>query len=128
MTRQVIREAVTGANVGAVLGYYIVFAFRLMDSSDQVYAFEPRPGNFSYLANNVRINVCSNVTHSEQCSRRPCGSRVSAGIKLTGRDQTAHDAANEIYGRRDEIKKRTSNHPQRLLRPALMAANLCDQA
>jgi FkbM family methyltransferase len=52
-------------DVGAHVGYYTALAATITGEGGKVYAFEPRPANFSYLKRHVRVNGLANVTPIE---------------------------------------------------------------
>jgi len=48
-------------DIGAHIGFYSLLLARLVGPTGQVIAFEPLPGNFKILAENVELNHCSQV-------------------------------------------------------------------
>lgn len=52
-------------DVGAHVGYYTIVASIEVGESGSVFAFEPRPLNYCYLARHVRINDVGNVRLSQ---------------------------------------------------------------
>ena len=48
-------------DIGAHIGFYTLLLARLVGPKGQVVAFEPLPGNFEILAENIRLNQCSQV-------------------------------------------------------------------
>jgi FkbM family methyltransferase len=53
-------------DIGANLGWYSLLAEQLAPRSVSIYAFEPDPGNFELLTENLRINRSRQVTPVEQ--------------------------------------------------------------
>jgi FkbM family methyltransferase len=49
-------------DVGANVGYYTLFASRIVGRGGRVLAIEPAPRNVAYLRRHVQINRCANVT------------------------------------------------------------------
>ncbi|HEV2429422.1 MAG TPA: FkbM family methyltransferase [Thermoplasmata archaeon] len=56
-----IRPGWTVVDGGANIGYYALIASRLAGPTGRVYAFEPDPWNFGYLARNLESNRCTNA-------------------------------------------------------------------
>ena len=65
--QQWIRPGDTVLDIGAHVGYYTLLASVLVTDAGSVYAFEPHPRNFRFLAEHVRLNARTNV-HAEQCA------------------------------------------------------------
>lgn len=57
-----IRPGMTIVDVGANIGYYALLFSKLTGEQGRVYAFEPEPGNFSLLQQNLARNGRTNVT------------------------------------------------------------------
>jgi FkbM family methyltransferase len=51
----------TVLDIGANIGYYTLIAAKLVGRNGRVHAFEPDPGNFDLLEQNVRLNAYWNV-------------------------------------------------------------------
>lgn len=56
-----VKEGMTVVDIGANVGYYTLLAARLVGPRGKVYAFEPSPGNFALLSQNVQANGYENV-------------------------------------------------------------------
>jgi FkbM family methyltransferase len=56
-----LKPGMTFVDVGANIGYYTVFASRLVGNSGKVYCFEPEPRNYRILMKNILANKLSNV-------------------------------------------------------------------
>jgi FkbM family methyltransferase len=56
-----LRPGMVFVDIGAHIGYYTVIASGLVGSTGKVFAFEPDPGNFKLLQENVAENHCQNV-------------------------------------------------------------------
>jgi FkbM family methyltransferase len=65
--QQWVRAGDAVLDIGAHVGYYTLLASALVGDGGAVYAFEPHPRNFRFLAEHVRINGRTNV-HAEQCA------------------------------------------------------------
>lgn len=59
--KDLVRQGMVVVDVGANVGYYSLLASRLVGASGRVYAFEPDPVAFTYLAKNLDLNGCKNV-------------------------------------------------------------------
>jgi FkbM family methyltransferase len=59
--RNLIKQGMTVADVGANIGYFTIIFSRLVGPSGKVYAFEPDPRNYELLCKNIRLNNLSNV-------------------------------------------------------------------
>jgi FkbM family methyltransferase len=65
MVTELVRSLRPGSvfvDVGANNGYFSLLAAKAVGSRGTVYAFEPAPGNFIRLKNNIRINGFGNIT------------------------------------------------------------------
>jgi FkbM family methyltransferase len=49
-------------DVGANIGWNVVFAAKLVGATGHVYAFEPDPDNYALLLENIELNQLTNVT------------------------------------------------------------------
>ena len=59
--RGVLKPGDTVIDIGANIGWYTIFAAKLVGASGKVIAFEPEPRSFSFLQRNVALNRLSNV-------------------------------------------------------------------
>jgi FkbM family methyltransferase len=59
--QKIVKEGMKILDVGANIGYYTLFASRLVGVSGKIYAFEPDAKAFEYLSRNIAANKCSNV-------------------------------------------------------------------
>lgn len=62
LMQQAIPPGATVWDIGANVGYYTLMFSRLVGDGGRVYAFEPSPRNFGFLARHVAINDRINVT------------------------------------------------------------------
>ncbi|HSY49327.1 MAG TPA: FkbM family methyltransferase [Thermoanaerobaculia bacterium] len=84
--RDWLRPGAIAFDIGANVGFFTLFASKLVGSAGHVYAFEPLPRNLSYLERHVRLNAVSNViieslaiTASTGSARFEMGENVSQG-------------------------------------------------
>lgn len=63
-----LRPGMTVIDIGAHVGYHSLLAARVVGSTGRVISFEPSPGNFDLLANNIRINGLSKIIHAENAA------------------------------------------------------------
>lgn len=56
-----VGEGDTFVDVGAHIGYYTIFASKIVGETGKVFAFEPDPTNFALLEKNIKANGCENV-------------------------------------------------------------------
>ena len=61
MFRKALRPGMVVVDIGAQIGFYTATAAHGVGATGRVIAFEPDPGNFSFLEQTVRINGFSNV-------------------------------------------------------------------
>jgi FkbM family methyltransferase len=54
--KRIIRPGMFVADIGANIGLYTLLAARLLQGSGRVFSFEPTPGIFDILRNNVQLN------------------------------------------------------------------------
>jgi FkbM family methyltransferase len=59
--RETLRPGQTVVDVGANIGYYVLFEASLVGPSGRVYGIEPVPDNFSLLERNVALNVYGTI-------------------------------------------------------------------
>src|SRR5437867_3185244 len=62
LVQQMVRPGDVVLDVGANIGYYTLIFAELVGEQGHVYAFEPDPRNFAFLAKNVHSNRYRNVT------------------------------------------------------------------
>jgi FkbM family methyltransferase len=63
-----LRPGMTVIDVGAHVGYYSLLAARAVGSTGRVISFEPSPGNFDLLINNIRLNGLSRIIQAENAA------------------------------------------------------------
>ncbi len=77
MTTRLFKEAVhegdTVIDVGANIGFFSLFAARLVGKTGRVYAFEPEPRNFQLLTKNIALNMYDNVVAYQKAVWRHSG-------------------------------------------------------
>jgi len=56
-----LKEGDIFLDIGANIGYYSIFASRIIGNSGRVYAFEPSNREFRRLLRNIELNHCSNI-------------------------------------------------------------------
>jgi len=59
--KQTVKEGDTVVDLGANIGYFTLLAASLVGEKGKVYAFEPEPRNYNYLAKNIELNSYNNV-------------------------------------------------------------------
>jgi FkbM family methyltransferase len=59
--RDLIEEGMVILDIGANIGYYSLFAAKLVGEKGTVFAFEPAPDNFALLVKNIELNGFSNI-------------------------------------------------------------------
>jgi len=59
--KQVVREGMIVADLGAHIGYYTLIAAKLVGEKGKVYAFEPEPNNYRLMVKSVAANGYNNV-------------------------------------------------------------------
>jgi FkbM family methyltransferase len=59
--RDRLRPGAIAFDIGANVGFFTLFASKLVGSAGHVYAFEPLPRNLFYLEQHVRLNAITNV-------------------------------------------------------------------
>lgn len=59
--QSVVREGFVALDIGAHIGYYALVLSRLVGTTGRVIAFEPLPGNYRVLEENVRLNRCKQI-------------------------------------------------------------------
>src|SRR5215831_8820539 len=62
-------------DIGANLGYYTLFASKLVGSEGEVHAFEPAPAQFRHLTLNARINRANNIRLNNLAMAESSGQR-----------------------------------------------------
>jgi FkbM family methyltransferase len=63
-----LRPGMTVIDIGAHVGYYSLLAARVVGSTGRVISFEPSPGNFDLLVNNIRLNRLGTVIQAENAA------------------------------------------------------------
>lgn len=58
--RRVVKNGMTVVDVGANIGYYTIIAACLVGQEGTVFSFEPHPGNYEKLRENVEVNGYTN--------------------------------------------------------------------
>jgi FkbM family methyltransferase len=61
MFPRVVKEGGTVIDIGANIGYYSVFAGKIVGDGGKIYAFEPEPANYALLQRNIELNGLRNV-------------------------------------------------------------------
>jgi FkbM family methyltransferase len=61
LCERLVREGMTGFDVGANIGLYSLLLARLVGRTGVVHAFEPEPRNFERLKANLALNAAGNV-------------------------------------------------------------------
>ncbi len=59
--KQTVKEGNIVVDLGANIGYFTLLAASLVGEKGKVYAFEPEPRNYNYLAKNIELNSYNNV-------------------------------------------------------------------
>jgi FkbM family methyltransferase len=59
--KQLVQDGMVVVDIGANIGYYTLIAAKLVGNKGIVYAFEPEPGNYKLLCENIAINGYTNV-------------------------------------------------------------------
>ena len=70
---QVIQPNWVVLDVGAHIGYFALLLAKLVGPGGKVIAFEPCPGNFRTLEENVRMNDCRNVVLEKRAAAATTG-------------------------------------------------------
>lgn len=93
-----LRPGMTFVDVGAHVGYFSVMASRRVGAAGRVLAFEPEPGNFALLEENLRRNGCTNATaHAAAVGAR--GGTVELHLAAATRGTTASTRVRTSAGR-----------------------------
>jgi FkbM family methyltransferase len=90
-------------DIGANIGYFTLFAAKLVGESGRVIAFEPDPANFTLLEKNVRANDFKNVT-----LERLAASDAPGTISFFLSEHNAGDHC--MYDRQAELRKLEKDH------------------
>ena len=61
LVKRALHPGMTFVDVGANIGLYTVLAAKLVGNTGRVYAFEPEPGNYALLQQNLVLNEVRNV-------------------------------------------------------------------
>ncbi|MEZ5351933.1 MAG: FkbM family methyltransferase [Bryobacteraceae bacterium] len=56
LVERIVRPGMTVADIGANIGFYTLLAARLLGGAGKVYSFEPTPGTFEILRDNIQVN------------------------------------------------------------------------
>jgi len=62
LIKKVVKKGMCVMDIGANIGWYTLHSARLVERTGHVFAFEPEPNNFNFLAKNVKVNALDNVT------------------------------------------------------------------
>ena len=68
-----LQEGMTVIDVGAHVGWYTLLAAKAVGPNGRVFAFEPEPMNYQFLARNVAVNRCLNVETVRKAVSDHCG-------------------------------------------------------
>ncbi len=105
-----LRPGMTFVDLGANIGYHSILASRLVGPTGKVYAFEPDPYTFEYLAKNCAANQCGNVelvnaAMTDQCGMAPF---FSAGWGSFVLSHGAPQLPNSLSGASSPLRVRTT--------------------
>jgi FkbM family methyltransferase len=94
---ELVKEGMNVVDIGANIGYYTLLAARRVGPQGRVYAFEPEPGNFKLLTENIRLNGYENVVAVQKAVSNRAG---TASLFLSLRGSGAHSLlSSRDYGK-----------------------------
>lgn len=111
--KNIIRKGMIVVDIGASLGYYVVFAAKLVGENGKVFAFEPNPLTYKLLQENIALNQLNNVAPIQKAISNGGGTtklwlaqNIEAGNILRRRNRsesivvetTSLDEFFEVYG------------------------------
>ncbi len=82
--RSVIHQGMTFVDVGANIGYYSLVALALVGPAGRVFAFEPAPDAFRYLALNIQHSGAKNAVAINKAVADATGTRRFVSSALEG--------------------------------------------
>jgi FkbM family methyltransferase len=74
LIEQIVRPGMVVIDLGAHVGYYTLLAARLVGQQGKVFAFEPDPGNYALLLENIALNGFGSVQALRQAVADRSGS------------------------------------------------------
>ena len=86
-----LKEGDTYIDAGANIGSTVVPASKLVGTRGMVIAFEPHPGTFRFLLENLRLNRCQNVTAHQQALGERAGSTNFADLHTDDENRVIAD-------------------------------------
>ena len=98
---KVIGKDMICLDIGANQGFYTVFLSRKVGRNGKVFAFEPLPGEFRKLKQNLRINRCSNIV-MERMAIGACDGIADMFVCLDG-----HGSRSSMRTPPEEVTART---------------------
>jgi FkbM family methyltransferase len=132
----IIDEGMVVVDVGANLGYYTVFASKLVNQTGRVYAFEPEEKNYQFLLRNIQLNDCQNVNPERRAvsdrignmklylsdsnpGDHTLGEQTSEGRRTVDTQTITLDEVFKNSSRVDIVKMDTQGHEMKCMRGML---------
>jgi FkbM family methyltransferase len=75
--RRLLRPGAVIFDIGANFGYYSLALAHFLQSDCTVFAFEPNPGTYQSLCNNISLNKLGNVIHPQAIGLSDCEDELS---------------------------------------------------
>lgn len=111
--RKIVTSGMTFVDAGANIGYYTLLASSLVGENGQVFAFEPDPESFAFLAKSIQYNGFQNIT-AEQTALSDEEGLLRPNIEKIGVRTTTLNHLNNLV-RIDVVKIHTNGSEPQVL-------------